>query len=356
MIALEAVGGSTGQRYLVEQVEDLPLDRVGGQAAALHELLSALTARLTDPDVAADYGLSGKRAVMLAGSPGCGKTLLARACAAEIQRRTGKTCRFAVVKPGEWLSPFVGTTEENIRKCFQAMRDASRDGLVVLFLDEIESIGRIRGRSIAQHDDRFLTTLLAELDGFSDRGEVAVIAATNRKDLLDPALVDRLCDVDIAVARPDMRGAREIFAVHLARSLRYYANGVPAEETREQMIDRGVSRLYGPNADNEICSLHLRDGKTRTIAARELVSGRMIEQICRSACSHAFNRHIAGGGEGLRGADIDHAVEAGIERLRTTLTAHNARAYLDDLPQDVDVVRVEPIARPAKSVYRYLHA
>ncbi len=345
MMAFEAIERTEGEQYIFDfdDVEDVGPEMVGGQSEALDRLLMVLTARLVDPDAAKLYGIRGKRAILLHGRPGVGKTLLSRVCASQIKRLSGRRCVFAVVRPGEWLSSYVGATQANIRNCFAALRKAAGDDLAVLFLDEVESIASNRGRGEGHHDDKFLATLLAEIDGFSDRGEIVVIAATNRKDLLDSAAIDRLCGTDIEVKRPEMRGAREIFAIHFGEQLHYRANGVAAADTREEMIEHAVSRLYVPNADNEVCRIKLRDGSSRTVHAAELVSGRIIEQICMNACDHAFERHRAGAGEGLRIADVDHAVSQTLTSMRCLLTERNVSAYLEDPPQEIDIVKVESV-------------
>src|SRR5262249_29067655 len=151
------------------------------------------------------------------------------------------------------------------------------DGFAVLFMDEVEAVGRIRGSAVGHHSDKFLAALLAELDGFSDRTGVAIIAATNRKDLIDPALLAPASDVEITVSRPDLEAARAIFGIHLPESLPFSPNGPLAADTRRAAIETAVSRFYSPNADNELCVLRFRDGKTRTVAGRELASGRVFE-------------------------------------------------------------------------------
>ena len=120
------------------------------------------------------------------------------------------------------------------------------------------------------------------------------------------------------------------------------------------MIERAVSRFYSPNADNQLCRLKFRDGKARQVVARELMSGRVIEQISRAACQNAFLRNVRRRDAGLRAEDIDEAVSDAIDRLSTLLTPQNASAYLTDLPQDIDVVAVEPITRRVGHTYRYL--
>jgi proteasome-associated ATPase len=356
-LAFEKIDCAAGQQYLLSDVPNLTRDQVGGQARNLDALLAALTAPLIAPAAAARYGLSTRTSTLMWGPPGVGKTLMARVAAAELARLSGQRARIAVVKPAEWESPWVGETQQNIRNCFAAAaREAARSGgFTILFLDEIEAIGRIRGGSLSHHADKFLAALLAELDGFSERSNVAVIAATNRKDLVDPALLERLSDVEIAVPRPDLRAARGIFRIHLAEALPYSPNGTAATATRDEIIETAVSRFYSPNGDNDLCLLRLRDGKTRTVAARDLASGRIFEQICRAARRSAFLRETRDGDAGVRVADINEAVSDAFERLATTLSPRNAHAYLSDLPQDVDVVSVEPIKRKLSRAHRYVN-
>jgi hypothetical protein len=352
-LAFEKIEHVRGHQFLLDEVADVRRDQIGGQEKNLETLLSSLTTSLVDPGKAATYGLGGRQSILLVGPPGCGKTLITRFAVAEVARLSGQRCRFAVVKPAEWESPYVGETQQNIRHCFQALREAAHDGFAVLFLDEVEAVGRVRGDVVGHHSDKFLAALLAELDGFTDRAGIAIVAATNRKDLVDPALMERLSDVEIPINRPDRRAAEAIFAIHLPESLPYSPNGAAAPATRQELIETAVARLYSPNAENELCVLRFRDGKTRTVVARELASGRLFSQVARAGRQAAFLREVRGGTPGLQVADIEDAVADAIERLRSTLTVHNVHAYLSDLPQDVDVVSVEPIVRKLKRPRQY---
>jgi ATP-dependent 26S proteasome regulatory subunit len=354
-MAFERIESRAGEQYLIDELLDVGPKSVGGQEQALEELLHALCARLVAPELAAAYGIRGRCSVLLHGPPGCGKTLMARVAAAEAARESGRKCRFFVVKPGEWESPWVGEAQANVRQCFAALQKAADESMAVLFLDEVESVGRHRGGALSQHGDKFTAAWLAELDGFADRGDVAIVSATNRKDLIDPALLQRLSDVEIAVPRPDSRGAGRIFEIHLADGIPVHPDGLASAETRREIIESAVSRLYAPNSENAISVLHFRDGSSRAVDARQLVSGRLIEQICRSACEAAFARQLGGGTAGVRVSDMAEAVAAAIEGLATTMTLRNAHQYLEDLPDDADVVRVERPRRKVKRPTRYLN-
>ncbi len=351
-MAYEKIEKASTQEYLVEDAPDVDPSMVGGNRENLKGVLAALTAALIEPDKAKSYKLPDRQTILMVGPPGCGKTLMARVASAQVQRLSGRTCKFAVVKPGQWENPYVGMTTRNIRETFEWMKRSIGDGFGVLFMDEIESIGRIRGQSLGTHGDKFLAALLAELDGFESRGRIAIISATNRKDLIDPALLERLSDIEIQVDRPDLQSAREIFNIHLPHDLPFHPNGKAAGNTRTELIERAVSRIYSPNAGNELCRLKFRDGNTRVIAARDLASGRVFEQICNSARKRAFQRDIEGGLAGLQAADIDESVEDALHRLASTLSPRNVRSYIFDLPQDIDVVSVEPMMRRVRRPHR----
>jgi ATP-dependent 26S proteasome regulatory subunit len=354
-MATERIEQGAGWRFMMEAVTDIGRDQVGGQQAGLDRMLAAFTSILLAPEKATRYGRGGRRSIFLYGPPGCGKTLLTKIAAAELQRLSGKKCRFSIVKPAEWEDPYVGVTQQNIRNCFRALAEAAADGFAVLFLDEIEAVGRVRGHAYDRYGDKHLAALLVELEGFSDRKNVLIIAASNRKDLIDPALLERLSAIEIHVERPDMRAARAIFSIHLPPSLPFSPNGATADATRNHIIETAVSRLYSPNADNEICVLKFRDGRTRTVAARELASGRLFQQVCEDVCDRAFLRDVRQDDAGLRVSDMEDAVDSLLQRLRTTLTPRNVHAYLGDLPQDVDVVSAEPIVRKVAPLRRYLN-
>lgn len=351
-VAYERVEREPDQRYLLDDVPDVRPESVGGQDENLRELFGAVLNSLLHPELAQRYQLGDKKSILMIGPPGCGKTLLARAVAAEVSRVSGKRCRISCVKPSEWENSFVGETQRNIRECFASLAEASKDGFGILFLDEADGIGRVRGSAGSQHDDKFLEAVLAEMDGFAERKNIVVIAASNRKDLIDPAFLERLNEHELIVSRPNMEGARSIVRIHLPEDIPFSST----DGEREKLIDRIVSRLYAPNGEADLNVVRFRDGTSRNVAARELLSGRSLAQLCRAVRSSAFAREIAGGTKGIGARDVEDAITSTLAKLETTLTVRNCTAYLSDLPQDVDVVAVDRIPRPVARPHDYLSA
>lgn len=322
-----------------QDFDDTPPTMLAGIDSLRDDLIDRFVFAIANPELARRYGVLGDGAqrMLLEGPPGTGKTTLMRLLASMIARATGRNCRVVTIAGAELYSAYVGETERNIRRSFAILK--SYDGPGIVFFDEIDAVGRVRGNASGFHDDRFLGTLLAEMEGIH-RSNVAVVAATNRADTLDPALRGRFSR-EIRMPRPDLSAARQIFAVHLAEDIPYRPNGEQSPDTRSLLIEAAVSQLYDPNADNQIATLQFRDGKHRAVAARELVSGRLIEQICAAARSIAFGRHCRGGESGVTIDDMRSATSDAIARLRKTLSLRNVGSYLADLPQDVDVVSIE---------------
>lgn len=218
-LCLEKMETAAHNPYLLQQVEEVPLERIGGQKGNLRKIRDALLNSLIYPDRARRYRLPCSNTLLLYGPPGNGKTCMTRAVFSEIQRLSGKKVFLAVVKASQWESMWVGQTQANIAALFSSMRRAADEGhIAVLFIDEIEAVGRIRGNASGHHSDKALSALLNEMNGFQELQNVSLIGACNRKDLLDAALLSRFGD-EIPVRRPDMPAAREIFAIHLEGDL-----------------------------------------------------------------------------------------------------------------------------------------
>lgn len=329
-------------QFAVEDVPDTPPGRIGGMNSLLQGVLNRFVLSIANPGLAVEYGVhDANRRLLLEGPPGCGKTLLARVIASAIKRATGKPCRLRVVSGSEYYGPYVGETEARLASLLKAPADF--DGQTIIFMDEVDAVARARGAGGNGHGDRFLSTLLGLLEGFAKRDDIVLIVATNQKALLDAAFVERFPMVK-KLERPTRSSAREIFRVHMPDNLPVKPNADERAATIDAMIETAIARLYDPNAGNQVALLKLRDGKDQPVYARELISGRLIEQICVGARETAFQRHAGGGDPGIRLADIEQSVTEAIDRLGSTLSLENLRSHLA-LPTNLDVMAVEPVKR-----------
>ena len=340
-LALELLAPSRTQRWLLRELPAAARNDLVGPGRARDRILSRFVTSVARPEMAALYGIDGQRSLLLYGPPGCGKTTMMRIIASELGRVAGEKCRVAVVNGAELESPWVGETQQNVHALFREL--AACSGPKLLFLDEVDAIGRIRGGMASHHGDKFLSAWLTELDGLRGQQGLAIIAATNRRDLVDPALLERLSAMELHVPRPRMAAAREMLRLNLPDDVPVSPNGAAAAGSRELMIEAAATRLYAPNADNSLARLRFRDGRERIVAARDLMSGRVCRQICLAARAAAFERHAGGGEPGVRIDDIEEAVSDALERMATLLTPRNVRSHLHDLPDDVDVLAVDRI-------------
>lgn len=253
-------------------------------------------------------------------------------------------------------------SERNYREAFRVAREAGEsepETPVVIFIDEVDSIASARQESVMRVDTSIVTSLTVELDGLESRGNILVVAATNRRDSLDPALVraGRFGDSIVEVGRPRMRAARQIFEKHLPDGIPYANHeSHDSSEVRVALISQLVSQLYAPNGENELATLTFRDGKRRVVKAPDLISGASIAKIASDAVERAGMREIETGESGLRLSDLLAAAAEEFSAAARVLTPANCHRYLSDLPQDVDVVRVEHAERKTLHAFRYLNA
>ena len=256
---------------------------------------------------------------MLYGPPGCGKTLIAKAVANSLSKKvsemTGRDSRsfFINIKGPELLNKYVGETERHIREVFQRARDKAADGTpVIIFFDEMESLFRTRGTGISSDmESTIVPQLLAEIDGVETLRNVIVIGASNREDLIDPAILrpGRL-DVKIKINRPDEEAAAQIFGQYLSNDLPIDPDqvatlgGGDVDKAIRVMIEHAVEAMYQTDESNQFLEVTYQNGDKEVMYFKDFSSGAMIENVVRRAKKLAIKRELAGGSRGIRAEDL----------------------------------------------------
>lgn len=302
--AFENIPKTEISKLALEEAPDVSYDDIGGLDDQIELIQDAVELPFLHPEMYRAYKLHPPKGVLLYGPPGCGKTLIAKAVANSLSQRIGDagTSYFINVKGPELLNKYVGETERQIRVIFERARELAGDGRpVIIFFDEMESIFRTRGSGVSSDmETTVVPQLLAELDGVEDLSNVIVIGATNREELIDPAILrpGRL-DIKIRVERPNRKGARDIFA-------RYITDTIPLASTPEELIDSAVEHLFTPRP---YVRLTLVDNTQETLNYHDFVSGAMIANIVDRAKKSAIKDHIDGMGIGLTIAHLTEAID-----------------------------------------------
>ena len=307
------------EELVLEEVPDVTYEQVGGLADQIEAIKDAVELPYVHRDLFEEYGLVAPKGVLLYGPPGCGKTLIAKAVANSladaVARNTGHEdarSYFLNIKGPELLNKYVGETERQIRLIFQRAREKSDEGVpVIVFFDEMDSLFRTRGTGISSDvESTIVPQLLSELDGVEMIKNVIVIGASNREDLIDPAILrpGRL-DVKIKIARPNTAEARQIFKIYLSPDLPFApgameeAGGDPLLLV-ERMIDQVVERMYAESDENRFLEVTYANGDREILFFRDFASGAMIENIVRRAKKAAIKRRIGGDSGGISTQDL----------------------------------------------------
>lgn len=361
-LAFEKIGRSQESQMFLQDTPAESFDNIGGLDHPIALLQRSLRLHLLHPHVVQRYRLRRATSVLLVGPPGTGKTMMARALAHWVGLQSaGGRARFMHIKPGALHSVWHSQSEANYREAFRVAREAGErqpDIPVVMFFDEVDAIGSTRGEGPTRIDDRVLTSFMAELDGLEARGNILVVAATNRREAVDPALLrpGRLGDLVLEIPRPGMAAASAIFSKHLPVDIPYAGQTDDTAARRREVIEVAVSRLYAPNGEGEVATIMFRDGTRRAIHARDLVSGASIAKMARVTIERACLREVEHGEPGVRTADLLDAIVDELECSVRALTSANCHAFISGLPQDLAVVRVEPVVRRVKRPHRFVRA
>ncbi len=312
------------EELVLEEVPDVTYADVGGLDSQIEAITDAVELPYLHRELFAEHKLPAPKGILLYGPPGCGKTLIAKAVAnslakkvAQVTGNTNTRSYFLNIKGPELLNKYVGETERQIRLVFQRAREKSEEGVpVIVFFDEMDSLFRTRGTGISSDmESTVVPQLLAEIDGVETLRDVIVIGASNREDLIDPAILrpGRL-DVKIRIERPNEVAAAQIFARYLtpdlpldAGEVRTRGGGDPAKAT-QAMIEATVAEMYRDDEENRFLEVTYQNGDKEVLYYRDFASGAMIENIVRRAKKLAIKRAIAGTGRGIRLDDLFESI------------------------------------------------
>jgi len=306
------------EELVLEEVPDVTYDDVGGLDDQIEQIRDAVELPYLYAELFHEHELQPPKGILLYGPPGCGKTLIAKAVANSLAKRvsekTGSNSTrsyFLNIKGPELLNKYVGETERQIRLIFQRAREKSEEGVpVIVFFDEMDSLFRTRGTGISSDiESTIVPQLLAEIDGVEALKNVIVIGASNREDLIDPAILrpGRL-DVKIKIERPDEVSARQIFGRYLTATLPISeeeagTHGSP-QKAVDAMIVAAVDRMYAEDDENRFLEVTYQNGDKEILYFRDFASGAMIENIVRRSKKLSIKRQIEGGQRGISTDDL----------------------------------------------------
>lgn len=324
---LERLPKSDIEDLALEEVPDIGYEQIGGLASQIEAIKDAVELPYLYADYYKEYKLTPPKGVLLYGPPGCGKTMIAKAVAnnlaEKISEKRGEKIKgfFLNIKGPELLNKYVGETERKIREIFQKAKEkANEDVPVVIFFDEMDALFRTRGTGISSDvESTIVPQLLVEIDGVEGLRNVIVIGASNRQDLIDPAILrpGRL-DVKIKIERPDQAAAMDIFHKYLTPEVpiakteleeltgdpREIASGEVLKNAIARMIASAAGEMYSANEENRFLEVTYANGEKEILYFKDFASGAMIESIVRRAKKFALKRYIGGGPKGLTTEDL----------------------------------------------------
>jgi proteasome-associated ATPase len=331
----ERVPKSEVEELVLEEVPDIDYTDIGGLAKQIEAIRDAVELPFLHAELFREHQLRPPKGILLYGPPGCGKTLIAKAVANSLAKQVARVrseegdgadashakSYFLNIKGPELLNKFVGETERHIRLVFQRAREKASEGTpVIVFFDEMDSIFRTRGSGVSSDvENTIVPQLLSEIDGVEGLENVIVIGASNREDMIDPAILrpGRL-DVKIKIERPDAEAARDIFGKYILASLPIHADdlaehGGSADATVSSMIQHTVERMYSETEENRFLEVTYANGDKETLYFKDFNSGAMIQNIVDRAKKMAIKDLLTSGQRGLR---MHHLQAACVDEFR----------------------------------------
>lgn len=324
----EVIPKSEVEELVLEEVPDVDYADIGGLGSQIDAIKDAVELPFLHPELFEEHRLAPPKGILLYGPPGCGKTLIAKAVAnslaKKVAERTGREegrSYFLNIKGPELLNKYVGETERHIRLVFQRAREKASEGMpVIVFFDEMDSLFRTRGSGVSSDvENTIVPQLLSEIDGVESLENVIVIGASNREDMIDPAILrpGRL-DVKIKIQRPDAEAARDILSKYLTPGLPLHAedlgeHGGDAEATCAAMIQRAVERMYSEEDDNRFLEVTYANGDKEVLYFKDFNSGAMLENIVARAKKMAIKDFLEYGQKGIR---VQHMLTACVDEFR----------------------------------------
>ena len=323
-LLLEKLARPEVEELVLEEVPDISYEDVGGLDDQIEAIQDAVELPFVHRDLFQEYRLPAPKGILLYGPPGCGKTLIAKAVANSLAKKVAEVSGDAMarsyflnIKGPELLNKYVGETERQIRLVFQRAREKAEEGMpVIVFFDEMDSLFRTRGTGISSDmESTIVPQLLAEIDGVETLKNVIVIGASNREDLIDPAILrpGRL-DVKIKIERPNEQAATQIFSRYFTTDLPIDADevasmgGGDSAKAVQAIIEKTVEEMYRADSDNRFIEVTYQNGDKEVLYFKDFSSGAMIENIVRRAKKIAIKRKIAGGNGGIRTDDLLRAI------------------------------------------------
>jgi proteasome-associated ATPase len=324
----EKIPKSEVEELVLEEVPDVNYEDIGGLGAQIEQIRDAVELPFLHKDLYAEHHLKAPKGILLYGPPGCGKTLIAKAVANSLAKKvTEKTgdkdgkSYFLNIKGPELLNKYVGETERHIRLIFQRARDKANEGTpVIVFFDEMDSLFKTRGSGVSSDvENTIVPQLLSEIDGVEGLENVIVIGASNREDMIDPAILrpGRL-DVKIKIQRPNALGAAEILSKYLTSDLPINEDDLAIhkgnrEATVKFMIDKAVEQMYNESEQNRFIEVTYANGDKEVLYFKDFSSGAMLENIVSRAKKAAIKEFLANNKKGIR---VEHLISACLEEFR----------------------------------------